>query len=135
METVVQVIKQVRDELCMPLNSEILQGDDDKYLCSDGCTFILASRKQKDIRKWAQMHKLLNNVAWNKQIYNIEPTDHDKVMNSTLKLVSRCHREPEIDIILDKMYGDISVVVYTDSTYEIILEGMQIEGKNIDEIT
>jgi hypothetical protein len=61
---VIQVIKEVRDELGMPKNSEIRYTADGRWLCSGGFTFILASKKHQNISFWAEMHIKMEALAW-----------------------------------------------------------------------
>jgi hypothetical protein len=128
---VVQVIKQVRDELGMPKNSEIRHTADGRWICSDGFTFILASKKHQNISLWAEMHMKMETLGW--QIYKAGlEVERFKHLPVSFNLLAQCHKEPKTEIILKKSYGEVSVVAYTDSMYEIILEGKQIEGKKIN---
>ncbi len=128
---VVQVIKQVRDELGLPKDSEIRHTADGRWLCSDGFTFILASKKHQNIRFWAEMHQKMEALAWRIFESGLE-TRKLRSLPPSYDLVARCHRQPKTEIILDKKYGDVAVVAYADSMYEIILEGKQLKGERIN---
>jgi hypothetical protein len=132
MDNIVEVLKQVRDELGLAKDAEIRYCDDGRWLCADAYTFILASKEHQNISFWAEMHKKITHVSWllvqQKSLENLEKNKS----YPSYQLLAKCSREPEIEIILNKKYGDVAVVAYTDSTYPILLEQKQIKGEKID---
>ena len=134
MDNVVEVLKQVRNELGLAEDAEIRDCEDGKWLCADAYTFILASKEHQDISFWAEMHKKITHVSWmlvqHKGLENLG--DMEKKSYPSYKLLAQCNKEPEIEIILDKKYGDVAVVAYTDSTYAILLEQKQMKGQIIN---
>ena len=60
--------------------------------------------------------------------------DKIAVKNSYSKVIldklKQCHKEPEIDIILTKEYGDVTVVVYTDTIDSIVQENKSLNAQH-----
>ena len=128
MNEVVEVIEQVRKEMGMPEDAEIRHTDDGRWLCADAYTFILASKKHQNIALWADMHQKMTDLSW-----KFVELGMPEKLSKQYEILKRCHKKPEVEIILQKNYGDVAVVVYTDSTYPILLEQMQMEGKTVIE--
>lgn len=124
-EKIIEVINKVIDELGLDRTElETRYTGDGRWLCSDGHIFILASIKHQNIEFWAEMHKKITAVSWQLiQQKGLENLDDKPYPN--YKLLARCKREPEVNIILNKHYGEVAVVAYLETTFEIILEQMQ----------
>ena len=118
MNEVETVLKEVRKALGLDeAECETRYVDDGKWLCSDAYTTILASTKHENIAFWAQMHQRMTDLAWK----FVEMGLPEK-LPTNYEMLARCSRKPEVDIVLEKRYGDLFVVAYTDTTYPILVE-------------
>lgn len=118
MNEVETVLKEVRKALGLDeAECETRYVDDGKWLCSDAYTTILASTKHENIAFWAQMHQKMTDLAWK----FVEMGAPEKLPKN-YEVLARCSRKPEVDIVLEKRYGNVFVVAYTDTTYPILAE-------------
>ena len=120
---IIKVIEKVKKEIGISPDIEIIDSGMGRYSCSDNYTTILASKNDQDIDFWAVAHKQLVNMKYRliksgEEDKIVAKDDYTKIIIDKLK---QCHKEPEIDIILSKKYGDVAVVAYTD-TIDIIVQ-------------
>ena len=106
--------------------------DDGKWLCSDAYTTILASTKHENIAFWAQMHRKMTDLAWK----FVEMGMPEK-LPTNYEVLARCSRKPEVDIVLEKRYGDVFVIAYTDTTYAVLVEEIyqRAEDQQVKNVT
>ena len=129
---IIKVIEKVKKEIGISADIEIEDSGMGRYSCTDNFTTILASKDDQDIESWAVMHKQL--VSMQYRLIKSGKEDKITVNNSYTKVIldklKQCHKEPEIDIFLTKIYGDVAVVAYTD-TIDIIVQ----ENKSINAVS
>jgi len=102
---------------------EVRYTEDEKWICSDAYTTILASTKHENIVFWAQMHQKMTDLAW-----KFVEVGMPEKLPKNYEILARCKRKPEVEIILEKRYGDIYVAAYTDTTYPILVEEILQKG-------
>ena len=127
---IIEVMKKVKKEIGISPDIEIIDSGMGRYSCSDNYTTILASKDDQDIRFWAVTHKQLVSMRYRliksgKEDETVAKDDYTKIIIDKLK---QCHREPEIDIILSKKYGDVAIVAYTDTIDSIVQENKTINA-------
>jgi len=127
---IIKVINKVKIEIGISSDVEIIDSGMGRYSCSDNFTTILASKDDQEIEFWAIMHKQLVSMRYRlmksgKDDRIVAKDDYTKIIIDKLK---HCHKEPEIDIILSKKYGDVAVVAYTDTIDSIVQENKSINA-------
>lgn len=109
-ETVVRVVAA---ELKIKITK--VENHSERYFATDGFTTIFASSKHTPIADWALTHKKFVDTKWPVIKAGLfKPKNvYEKITSDLLK---QCLVKPEVDIILENTYGDVEVVVYTDTT-------------------
>ena len=111
-----KIITHVAKSMDIPTKS--LQNYENRYIISDGFTTIIAAPKEVDIIKWAEAHKTFVDTCWEikKKTYK---NDYEKLVVEKLQ---KCLRKPEIDIVYQKDFGGVDVVVFTDNIDALVRE-------------
>ena len=125
---IIEVIEKVKKEIGISPDIEIIDSGKGRYSCSDNFIIILASKDDQEINFWAVAHKQLVSIRYRlikagKEDKIVIKDDYTKIIIDKLK---QCHKEPEIDIILNKKYGDVAVVAYMDTIDCIVQENKSI---------
>ena len=127
---IIEVMEKVKKEIGISPDIEIIDSGTGRYSCSDNFTTILASKDDQEIEFWAVSHKLFVDTTY--KLIKLGKEDKiiakDHYAKVVIDKLNKCHKKPEIDIILTKKYGDIIVVVYTDTIDSIVQEYKSINA-------
>ena len=119
MDEIKKIVGQLAKEMGMrPKNIEVIDG---RYFLTDTFTTIIAADKSIGIKRWAEAHKVFVKPRWSSiKDGTFKPkTNYDKLMSQKM---AKCLRQPEIDIVVDKSYGNVDVIAYTDDMDALVNE-------------
>ncbi len=129
---IIEVIQKVKKKIGISSDVGIIDSGMGRYYCTDNFTTILASKDDQDIEFWAVTHKLFVDTTY--QLIKLGKADKIVVKNYYSKVIidklNKCHKKPEVDIILTKKYGDVVVVAYTDTMDSIVQERKSINARH-----